>query len=379
MLSENKVSVCAILESHVEVANLDKVCNKVFRNWSWTSNGGLCDRGTRIILGWNSDIVDVMILSQSDQVIHAQLWSKTDNTSVFGSFVYVKNKYQDRRALWENLAGHAILCTDKPWFVMGDFNSALHMEDSLFGTSIQTIGMREFYECVKNSGLFDVKGHGMQYTWNQKPKEGIGLLRKIDRVMCNVKGLDMFPDAYVLYHAYRVSDHTPCILKLTNVPKGSKPKPFKFANFITSKPEFRICVEREWVKTVDGISMFSVTSKLKNLKPGLRKILNQQGNLHLKVSELRKKLDEIQCLLDKNPLDVELRNNESECLKEFQIAAYDEECFLKQKSKVEWLCTGDSNTTFFHNSLKCRNARNKIHCIRDVAGTRYEGDAASDA
>ncbi|XP_021979680.1 uncharacterized protein LOC110875789 [Helianthus annuus] len=379
MLSENKVSVCAILESHVEVANLERVCKKVFRNWSWTSNGGLCDRGARVILGWNSDIVDVMILSQSDQVIHAQLWSKTGNTSVFGSFVYAKNKYQDRRALWENLCGHAILCRDKPWFVMGDFNSALHMEDSLFGTSIQTIGMREFYDCVKNSDLLDVKGHGMQYTWNQKPKEGIGLLRKIDRVMCNVKGLDMFPEAYVMYHVYRVSDHTPCILKLTKEPKVSKPKPFKFANFLTSKPDFRICVEREWVKTVDGISMFSVITKLKNLKPGLRKILNQQGNLHLKVSELRKKLDEIQRLLDKNPLDVELRNNESVCLKEFQIAAYDEECFLKQKSKVEWLCAGDSNTTFFHNSLKCRNARNKIHCIRDLAGTRYEGDEATDA
>ncbi|XP_021996309.1 uncharacterized protein LOC110893511 [Helianthus annuus] len=333
-------------ESHVEVANLDRVCKKVFRNWSWTSNGGLCDRGARVILGWNSDIVDVMTLSQSDQVIHAQLWSKTDNTSVFGSFVYAKNKYQDRRALWENLCGHAILCRDKPWFVMGDFNSALHMEDSLFGTSTQTIGMREFFDFVKNSDLLDVKGHGMQYTWNQKPKEGIGLLCKIDRVMCNVKGLDMFPEAYVMYRAYRVSDHTPCILKLTKEPKVSKPKPFKFANFLTSKPDFRICVEREWVKTVDGIAMFSVITKLKNLKPGLRKILIQQGNLHLKVSELRKKLDEIQRLLDKNPLDVVLRNNESDCLKEFQIAA---------------------------------NARNKIHCIRDLAGTRYEGDEATDA
>ncbi|XP_022042061.1 uncharacterized protein LOC110944719 [Helianthus annuus] len=163
---------------------------------------------------------------------------------------------------------------------MGDFNSALHADDSLFGPSSQSIGMREFCECIEESELVDVKGHGIHFTWNQKPKEGIGLMRKIDRVMSNVKCLDLFPDAYLIYHPYRVSDHTPCILKLTNTSNNSRPKPFKFANFIVSKPEFKVCVEQQWAKKIDGFAMFSVVSKLKNLKPGLRKILFQQGNLH---------------------------------------------------------------------------------------------------
>ncbi|XP_021979848.1 uncharacterized protein LOC110875967 [Helianthus annuus] len=169
---------------------------------------------------------------------------------------------------------------------MGDFNSALHGDDSLFGPSSQLIGMREFYECVQTTELIDVKGHGIHYTWNQKPKEGVGLLRKIDRVMSNIKCLELFPDAYVIYHPYRVSDHTPCILKLPNSSKSYQPKPFKFDNFITSKPKFKVCVEGEWAKRIEGYAMFSVTSKLKNLKPGLRKILFQQGNLHNKVVEL---------------------------------------------------------------------------------------------
>ncbi|XP_021975512.1 uncharacterized protein LOC110870640 [Helianthus annuus] len=251
---------------------------------------------------------------------------------------------------------------------MGDFNSALHADDSSFGTSSQSIGMRDFYECVQQSELVDVKGHGIHFTWNQKPREGIGLLRKIDRVMCHIKGLEMFPDAYVIFHPSRVSDHTPCILKLNNVNTSYKPKPFKFANFITSKPDFKVCVEREWAKSIAGCNMFSVTNKLRNLKPGLRKILFQQGNLHKKVIQLRKNLDEVQKLVDSNPLDVEVRQREQQCLHDFKVAAYDEECFLKQKSKVEWLCAGDSNTTFFHNSVKCRNNQSKIHCIRDVAG-----------
>ncbi|GKD26031.1 putative RNA-directed DNA polymerase, eukaryota, reverse transcriptase zinc-binding domain protein, partial [Tanacetum coccineum] len=41
--------------------------------WKWTSNGSLCSKGTRIILGWNDDLVDVMIMAQTNQVMHIQL------------------------------------------------------------------------------------------------------------------------------------------------------------------------------------------------------------------------------------------------------------------------------------------------------------------
>ncbi|XP_022015025.1 uncharacterized protein LOC110914543 [Helianthus annuus] len=250
-------------ESNVDVSKLVNVCQKVFRNWNWTSNGGLCSRGTRIILGWNPDMVDIMILSQSDQVIHTQILSKAD---------------------------------------------------------------KKFTE------LLDVKGHGLHFTWNQKPKDGVGFLKKIDRVMGNVKFLEMVPDAFVMYHPFRVSDHTPCILKMVTM-NENKPRPFKFPNFITTKPEFRKCVELEWSKSVQGVTMFSVTKKLSNLKPHLRKILYKQGNLHTKVTELRKKLDDIHVLLDKNPLDASTR----------------------------------------------RNARNKIHSVKDSAGNRYEGNGVADA
>ncbi|XP_035841338.1 uncharacterized protein LOC118488210 [Helianthus annuus] len=237
---------------------------------------------------------------------------------------------------------------------------------------------KEFNECVQYTELVDINGHGLHYTWNQKPKNGVGLLKKNDRVMGNINFLEMFPEAYVFYHPFRISDHTPCILKMATSVK-TKPKPFKFANFITAKPEFREVVEREWIKRVDGVTMFAVTKKLRDLKPYMRKILFDQGNLHKRVAELRKNLDDIQTLIDSNPLDVDLRDREAKCLKEFQTAAYDEECFLKQKAKVEWLCAGDSNTKFFHNMVKCRNARSKIHSIRDVNGNRYEGQGALDA
>ncbi|XP_022030846.1 uncharacterized protein LOC110931776 [Helianthus annuus] len=360
------------MESHVEVSNLSKVCGRVFKKWDWTSNGAVCNKGTRIIVGWNDDHVQLMVLAQTDQVMHVQLKSKIDSKILFVSFVYAKNTYQERRVLWQDLCKHSLVAGSHSWIVMGDFNSALYMDDCLHGTSTPTIGMREFFECVQKNELMDIPGHGLHFTWNQKPNDGVGILKKIDRVMGNVAFLDDFPNAHVVYHPYRLSDHTPCILKTAREIR-MKPKPFKFANFIAAKDGFKECVKAEWSKNMVGIPMLSVVKKLRNLKHPLRSLLHKQGNLHVKVNDLRARLDDVHKLIDQNPFDADLRAKESQIIKDLQSAAYDEELFVKQKAKLDWLSAGDGNTTYFHNFVKSRNARSKIHSINDVDGNHFEG------
>ncbi|XP_022015008.1 uncharacterized protein LOC110914527 [Helianthus annuus] len=205
-----------------------------------------------------------MVISQTDQVIHTQVLIKAVNRVFFCSFVYAENKYHDRRALWEDLCNFNALARDKPWIVMGDFNVALNMEDCLSGPSNHSIGMREFYECVKETELLDIPSHGIHYTWNQKPREGIGVMKKLDRVMGNLKFLDLFPNGYALFKPPRLSDHSPCIFKFSSA-LNSRPKPFKFPNFIVSKAEYRQAVSSEWAKEVQGHSMFAVVKKMRNL------------------------------------------------------------------------------------------------------------------
>ncbi|GJS41527.1 reverse transcriptase domain-containing protein [Tanacetum coccineum] len=231
VISDNHLSICAILESYVSSSRLDKVCSNVFRTWYWFSNGALCEKGSRIILGWNPDDVDVTILSQSSQVMHTHIMFKADNKYMFCSFVYAHNRFVQRRDLWHNLEMHKVFVRDKPWCLMGDFNSALNLEDKSVGSFIIDISMREFKDCVENIEVSDVNKSVIANEWD----------------------------------------------------------------------------------------------------------VQAEGNLHDRVKKLRHELDEVQIALDRDPSNMLLREEEAAYLSSFNEAILNEEMFLKQKSKVEWL------------------------------------------
>ncbi|KAK1431830.1 hypothetical protein QVD17_08533 [Tagetes erecta] len=103
-------------------------------------------------------------------------------------------------------------------------------------------------------------------------------------------------------------------------------------------------------------------------------MLYKQGNLHKKVNDLRAELDKMWMLVDQMPGDLLLRTNEGNCLRDYLQACIDEERFLKQKSKAHWLAVGDANTRYFHNYLKGKNHRARIHSIEDPIGVVREGE-----
>ncbi|GJR83780.1 auxin efflux carrier [Tanacetum coccineum] len=152
---ENNLSICVILESHVVDSKLHRLCSLVFRHWDWASNGAWCNKGTRIIMGWNHNDVDVVVITQDDQAIHTRIWLKAERKEVFCSFIYAHNR---------------------PWCLLGNFNAAMFLEDSTASGSSIDISMRKFRDCVEDIEVMDVQRTGMQFTWSQKPKGMNGYL-----------------------------------------------------------------------------------------------------------------------------------------------------------------------------------------------------------
>nr|GEU39736.1 hypothetical protein [Tanacetum cinerariifolium] len=105
-------------------------------------------------------------------------------------------------------------------------------------------------------------------------------------------------------------------------------------------------MESHWNTQIDGHNLFKVVSKMKLLKKPLRKLLHDQGNLHEKVNKLRPELDE--------------------------------ERYLKQKAKVDWLEAGDTNSAYFHKTIKCRNQRSRIDSILCTDNVEVSGSLVPD-
>ncbi|GJW40603.1 putative ribonuclease H-like domain-containing protein, partial [Tanacetum coccineum] len=113
----------------------------VFRYWEWISNVNLCNKGCRIILGWNKDVVDVMIVAQTNQAMHAKVIHRADKKVICYTFVYASNDPRERRLLWADLGLYKQVVCDLPWALLGDFNVALNMEDICSGSSSMSSAM----------------------------------------------------------------------------------------------------------------------------------------------------------------------------------------------------------------------------------------------
>ncbi|GJX82269.1 protein LAZ1 [Tanacetum coccineum] len=65
--------------------------------------------------------------------------------------------------------------------------------------------------------------------------------------------------------------------------------------------------------------------------------------------------------LDLDPSNNVLRDEEVVYIQAFNDSKIDEERFLKQKAKIEWLKVGDSNSAYFYKAIKSRHQRSKIN------------------
>ncbi|GJR25993.1 hypothetical protein Tco_1102225 [Tanacetum coccineum] len=65
---------------------------------------------------------------------------------------------------------------------------------------------------------------------------------------------------------------------------------------------------------------------------------------------------------------------EARIMEKYSTALQDEESFLCQQAKIEWLKDGDKNSKFFHAILKSRNHKSRVVAISNENGEMFEGD-----
>ncbi|GJW86812.1 RNA-directed DNA polymerase, eukaryota, reverse transcriptase zinc-binding domain protein [Tanacetum coccineum] len=179
---EEKLQMLAILETHLKTKNIAKIVNSVFGSWNWLSNVDQSPTSCRIIVGWNNQVVKVMVLHVSKQSVLCLVETIPDKIKFYASIV-----------------------------IMGDFNVTLKPEEHSNGGSASNMDMHEFSDLVN---AVEVEDLSTQYS-----------------------------RAHGVFLPYLISDHSPGVLIF---PEGlpKKVKSFRFTNYIADKQEFLDVVPR---------------------------------------------------------------------------------------------------------------------------------------
>ncbi|GJX59181.1 RNA-directed DNA polymerase, eukaryota, reverse transcriptase zinc-binding domain protein, partial [Tanacetum coccineum] len=277
-----------------------------------------------------------------------------NTVTLFVFFVYAGNTKKGRKRLWKNLVDHKSLAGDSPWVLLGDFNVLLAFDESSNYFSTRNKGIYHFKNYLLNLEIEDLNSYRMFYTWIEKRKDpNLGILKKLDRVMGNGDFMSVFDRSYANFLPYMTSDHCPVILVFPKV-HCSKPKSFRFLNFLANKDNFLPTIRDNWNVDIKGFYMFVLAKILKNMKKHMRRLNKCNGNVFVKSKFLNTKLERFQRSLDKDPLNVLLREEEMIYLKAYSDAVPDEERLMKvSNSRIEVL-SDDAGNTFYGDEISTK-------------------------
>ncbi|XP_019239018.1 PREDICTED: uncharacterized protein LOC109219060 [Nicotiana attenuata] len=244
---------------------------------------------------------------------------------------------------------------------MGDFNSILGVEDRMHGNDVHENETRDFKETIEDCNLAELPTVGREYTWTNGH-----VFSRIDRAIVNDSWMINMPPQQVQIMNSMFSDHSPLGLEL-EVRRDNRKRPFKFYNCMADHPEFVKIVENSWTRKNER--MEDVWRNLKSVKAALKLLNNEEfKNVKEKIKNTRKELNEIQDNMKNADPTNHLFEEEKKLL--LQLEKWDkiEESIYKQKSRVQWLRLGDTNSASFFASMKGRKAQNQITKLTNSNG-----------
>ncbi|XP_026410471.1 uncharacterized protein LOC113305668 [Papaver somniferum] len=245
-----------------------------------------------IWLFWNSSLTAPVVVDMTSQCITVEVGG------VLVTGVHAISYAINRRELWKNLCDISLL--DKPWLILGDFNTVLSMDEKKGGRNHVSSDVKDFQDCVDYYGLLQAPKSGLDFSWCNGRVGKKRILCNLDRALYNLKWLDKFNG----WHYHTGTRDLKKILKIWN-----------------------------WEVFGD------VNENLKKAEDNVMEATIQS---------------------DTDPSKVEILNKLVTARGEYEMAANNYNTLLRDKARMNWIQEGDINTQFFHTSIKLRQMQNFI-------------------
>ncbi|PNX93422.1 cysteine-rich receptor-like protein kinase, partial [Trifolium pratense] len=275
--------------------------------------------------------------------------------------VYSPCSLAGKRKLWEDLL-HIRRGDSSEWCVGGDFNAILRSSERKSGSTVtRSSEINLFRDFVDEMELIDVPVLGKKFSWFSSDGKAMS---RLDRFLLSDGFLKKSGVTSQWIGERDISDHCPVWLLCSQINWG--PKPFRVVNGWLEHPDFKAFVEASWQSyNISGKKAFVLKEKFKLLRESLKNWNKEVfGFLDLNIEKTVRDINEFEGLLANSDGDLDYLKLEG-LNKEFWKQLHFKESLLKQKSRTTWIREGDSNSKYFHQSIKSRRRRNQLVALKD--------------
>jgi hypothetical protein len=364
LVTKERLDFIAIQETKLESIS-DGLCWSIWGSedcqWAFLPSSG---NSGGILSIWNKSIASLKFSFTGMGFVGVCLEYGALRQECFVVNVYSSCDFSDKRRLLETLVLTKRSLGRGVWGVVGDFNAVLHQDErrgaNLPNVSTPRSEVAGFGEFIRDMELIDLPILGRKFTWCHP--NGISMSR-IDRMMVSDDWLALWSNPSLWVLPRTVSDHCALVLRPNGVDWG--PKPFRFNNHWLLHKDFHGVVENYWKNcNMSGWMAHILKEKLKGLKVVIRGW--NRENYGVVDSKIEKCVEDIQVLDVKCELmglsedEVRLRKK---IFADMWHLRFSKEAVISQRSRQTWLRDGDSNSRYFHASLKSRGKKNFISAL----------------
>lgn len=361
LIAEHKLSFLGLLETKLNQSLTQRASKYINPAWKNLHNLVEAPYG-RILLLYNPSVIQLSVIHATTQMMHCSALLMEEQLTFNITVVYAANNTNVRKTMLDeipNLRQNAV-----PWIILGDFNCCYDFSHRKGGNPLSLAEIRPLKEAIATSDLVPIKRTGLPFSWNNKSKFRPRTYSLIDHTFCNSVTFNLWPTISANQPPPLHSDHSPIILHLSGVNvKGSSS--FKFFNNWFGEPDFQHAVLESWGRTSYGSTF--CRENLRTLKMfcvhGQNKGTGLGANRQLSGGR-----EEIQTEMMNDTNNAVHVTMETYINKQYLAAPAEEDAMTKQKARIKWRIEGDSNSAFFHASLKDKQCRENLVSIVDNSG-----------
>uniref|UniRef100_A0A803NG99 Reverse transcriptase domain-containing protein n=1 Tax=Cannabis sativa TaxID=3483 RepID=A0A803NG99_CANSA len=291
------------------------------------------------------------------------------------SAIYGFPETDNKKYTWALIKRLADVSPLDPWLLTGDLNEIFSNEHKNGGPLRNELQMKEFRNTLDRCFLNELPYLGDDFTWAKNKKNPTALKERLDWCFINNFWMDHFPQPTVTHLDYYGSDHRALLIEVVFSSQHDQPSSLQ-------KRRSRFRFEEIWLKEAECSDIILSSWQLDSACDPAEMLVQCLNSCAENLQQWHtRKFGRMKNDIKQAQKHVTMLNNSAATGTDFtqQILSAEtilddllstEEQYWKQRSRIDWLKSGDRNTKFFHAKASARKSNNQIKFLLDHQGNK---------